>query len=270
MAYPNTITRNHKTFREATSLALPTKSQDQTSENPASQELLRLLQQKASVKPNTKSTNSYINNKMNSLVRKLIASKSTFDPTQCLNGPLYATVHFIGDTPLWEKIAVAGVRNVKGQRYTLVDDTSGKFVNYAEIWGKNFCLKAVGEFYDKRSVSSSIDADADSFNYPYNFLALLVAKLWRKEKLKPTPYDYEATVTGASVILFQKYSFDVAIAGTGTVRVLYADPNLRIFLSPTDTNVTMGGGDWESAGLIVVQVRFDLVYCDWNDRLLGH
>jgi hypothetical protein len=181
---------------------------------------------------------------------------------------LYATVHFIGDTPLWEKIAVAGVRNVKGQRYTLADDTSGEFVNYAEIWGQNLCLQAVGKFIDKGSVSSSIGTDANSYNNPYDFLGPLVAKLRRKEKMKPTPYDYEAIVTGASVVLFQKYSFDVAIAGTGTVRVLYADPNLRIFLSPTNTNVTTGGGDWESAGLIVVQVRFDLVYCDWNDRLL--
>lgn len=57
------------------------------------------------------------------------------------------------------------------------------------------------------------------------------------------------------------------ILGTGTVRVLYADENLRIFLSPTDTNVTKGGGDWESEGLIVVQVRVDLVYADWTDRL---
>eukprot|EP00804_Cyclotella_cryptica_P023507 CCRYP_012165-RA/>CCRYP_012165-RA protein AED:0.03 eAED:0.03 QI:211/1/1/1/0/0/2/320/273 len=176
---------------------------------------------------------------------------------------------FTRDTPLWEKIAVGGGRNVKGQRYTLSDETSGEFVNYAEIWGQNLYLKAVGKFNDKGSVSSSIGPYAESSNNPFEFLAPLVANLRGKEQLKPTPYDYEAIVTGASFVLFQKYSFDVAIAGKGVVRVLYADPNLRIFLSPTDTNVTTGGGDWESAGLIVVQVRFDLVYSDWNDRLLG-
>ncbi|KAL3790683.1 hypothetical protein HJC23_009783 [Cyclotella cryptica] len=261
--------RNHQTCLGATSLISPRKIPDQTTQNTASRELLRLLQQKASVKPNTQSTDSSLDNQINSLVRTLIASKSTFDPTQCLNGPLYATIHFIGDTPLWEKIAVGGGRNVKGQRYTLSDETSGEFVNYAEIWGQNLYLKAVGKFNDKGSVSSSIGPYAESSNNPFEFLAPLVANLRGKEQLKPTPYDYEAIVTGASFVLFQKYSFDVAIAGKGVVRVLYADPNLRIFLSPTDTNVTTGGGDWESAGLIVVQVRFDLVYSDWNDRLLG-
>jgi hypothetical protein len=85
--------------------------------------------------------------------------------------------------------------------------------------------------------------------------------------LLPTPYDYSATVTGASIVLFQKLILNVSIERTGTVRVLYADENLRIFVSPTDTNVTRGGGDWESEGLIVVQARVDLVYEDWIDRL---
>ena len=59
---------------------------------------------------------------------------------------------------------------------------------------------------------------------------------------------------------------NLSIEGTGTVRVLYADENLRIFVSPTDTN-SKGGGDWESECLIVVQVRVDLVYDDWIDSL---
>jgi hypothetical protein len=74
-------------------------------------------------------------------------------------------------------------------------------------------------------------------------------------------------VTGASISLWNKFALNLSIEGTGTVRVLYADENLRIFLSPTDTNVTKGAGDWESEGLIVVQVRIDLVYDDWVDKL---
>ena len=85
--------------------------------------------------------------------------------------------------------------------------------------------------------------------------------------LLPTPYDYSAIVTGASIVLFQKFILTVTIEGSGIVRVLYADENLRIFVSPTDTNVTRGRGDWESEGLIVVQVRADLVFNDWIDRL---
>ena len=44
------------------------------------------------------------------------------------------------------------------------------------------------------------------------------------------------------------------IQGSGVVRVLYANPQLRIFLSPTQ-----GDGGWEDQGLVVVQVRSDLI-----------
>jgi hypothetical protein len=175
-------------------------------------------------------------------------------------------VHFIGNTPLWEKIAIGKVLNVKGQRYTLRNETSGSFVNYAEIWGQNLYLKAVGKFVEKGLVSSEIEADrvVKTSDNPFGALASLFSPRGNEQN-KPTPYDYEATVSGASIVLFGKYAFNVDIEGTGIVRVLYADPNLRIFLSPTDTDVTRGAGDWESAGLIVVQVRVDLVYGDWSD-----
>lgn len=41
------------------------------------------------------------------------------------------------------------------------------------------------------------------------------------------------------------------------LRVLYGDSDLRIFVSPQDTEST--AGDWERRGLIVVQVRNDLI-----------
>ena len=229
-----------------------------------SDELLRLLQQKATAKPNAP-TDINLDNEINSLVRTLIASKSTFDPKESINGPLFASVHFIGNTPLWEKISVGRARNVKGQKYTLLDDTSGSFVNYAEIWGCKLFLKAVGKFIAKGVVPSNDEVETEVSSSPLNFLASLFQPQSTARQIS-TPYDYEAIVSGASIVLFNKFSLDVAIEGTGTVRVLYADPNLRIFLSPTDTNVTSGAGDWESAGLIVVQVRVDLVYIDWIDR----
>ena len=78
------------------------------------------------------------------------------------------------------------------------------------------------------------------------------------------PYDYDVTVTGASIEVFG-FQVNIPISGTGCARVLYADPCLRIFISPNDTNVETGGGDWESAGLISVQVRVDLVLnSPWN------
>lgn len=259
--------RSHPSALGAVSFTEPGKTRIQSSQMKiidASNELLRLLQQKASSK-----TNDELDNQINSLVRTLIASKSTFDPRESLDGPLFATIHFIGDTPLWEKIAVGSVRNVKGQRYTLNDDTSGEFINYAEIWGQNLYLKAGGKFIEKGVVTSSAVSDIamKTSNNPLDKLKSFFAIQENKQK-KPTPYDYEAIVSGASIVLFGRYSFDVTIEGTGTVRVLYADPNLRIFLSPTDTDVTRGAGDWENAGLIVVQVRVDLVYNDWIDQTL--
>lgn len=177
---------------------------------------------------------------------------------------------------------------MKGQRYTFDDRT---FVNYAEILGENLYLTARGEFDDVgpsvvTTASSTSTSNADSVTTdvgvtrgkqtPFEAFASLFRSndnngterpTRRNLLLLSTPYDYSATVTKASVVLFGKYAFDVIIEGAGIVRVLYADRNLRIFLSPEDTNVTRGMGDWESRGLIVVQVRVDLVYDDWIDRL---
>lgn len=240
--------------------------------------LLQLLQQEE-LFPNDSGDDSTIKQYISSL----ISSKSYFDPATCIGGPLFASVYFIGDTPGWAKISVGGVRNVKGQKYTALDDTTnegilgGTFVNYAEIVGSNFYLKAFGDWKDVGSVvfDDEGSSSSNSNDNPFDFLTSLFNKksanggssTKQQSKSNPTPYDYSAAVKGASIVLFDKFTLDVPIEGTGTVRVLYADENLRIFLSPTDTNVTRGGGDWESEGLIVVQVRVDLVYDDWVDNL---
>lgn len=237
-----------------------------------SAELLRLLRDKAA---NYSKNEATADGQINSLMQTLIASKSKFDPSKCIDGPLYASVHFTGgSTPLWEKIAVKNVRNVKGQRYTLKGGTSGTFVNYAEVLGRNFYLKAVGDCIDEgpvRSLQPEEDAaSSDETSNPFGAFKSLFQSVGggnQQSTLLPTPYDYSAKVKGASFVFFQKYSLDLNIEGTGTVRVLYADQTLRILLSPTDTNVTLGAGDWESEGLIVVQVRVDLVYDDWDTVL---
>ena len=264
-----------------------------------SNELLSLLQRKASSTPSSSSRTdaaAELDVRIDSLVRALVLSRTPFDPYSSIDGPLFASVHFIGETPLWEKIGapllgVVARRNVKGQRYALND---GTFVNYAEILGDKLYLTASGNFDDAgpatsatttatsppNADSATTDDDGVSRRNDNPFEAMF-ASLFRSNgngggmmersrtppALLPTPYDYSATVTGASVVLLMKFAFDVAIEGTGTVRVLYADGDLRVLLSPEDTDVTRGGGDWESRGLIVVQVRVDLVYDDWIDRL---
>jgi hypothetical protein len=236
-----------------------------------SADLLPLLQQKASAS----TANLALDAQINTLIQSLVATRAPFNPETCIGGPLFATIHFIGEnTPLWEKIAFGGVRNVKGQKYTLADGKSGTFANYAEIFGRNLFLKATGTFNDVGAVSTLNEATANvkKTNNPFESIASLFTQnsqstTKRNIDNKSTPYEYEALVTGASLVLFQKYSVDINIEGAGTVRVLYADENLRIFLSPTDTEVTAGGGDWEREGLIVAQVRVDLVYKDWVDVL---
>lgn len=171
------------------------------------------------------------------------------------------------------------MRNVKGQKFTLDEDHGGTFVNYAEIWGDNLYLTAAGDCIAAGPVIdpspiSTLAPEEKSTNNPFEIkLASLFGPFKTKSNnvkqpsaLLPTPFDYFATVTGASIVFFQKIVLNLAIQGTGTVRVLYADEKLRIFVSPSDTNVTSGGGDWESEGLIVAQVRVDLVNDDWIDR----
>ena len=194
-------------------------------------------------------------------MQSLIESRSSFDPSTSIDGPLFASIHFIGNTPLWEKIGSGAVRNVKGQKYNLNDQT---FTNYAEIWGDSLCLKANGKLSEKGPVQVKSSSQADG--NPFSAIASLFGSNNAGGGTK-TPFDYEARVTGASISIWNKFVLNLSIEGTGTVRVLYADKNLRIFVSPTDTNVTKGGGDWESEGLIVVQVRVDLVYDDWIDSL---
>lgn len=233
-----------------------------------SDELLRLLIQKAAAKPNEIDT---LNNEINPLVQILIESRSSFDPSTSIDGPLFASIHFIGNTPLWEKIGSGAVRNVKGQKYNLNDQT---FTNYAEIWGDSLCLKANGKLSKKGPVQAQLDFSSQADGNPFSAIASFFGSNannagggTNQSSLLPTPFDYEARVTGASISIWNKFVLNLSIEGTGTVRVLYADENLRIFVSPTDTNVTKGGGDWESEGLIVVQVRVDLVYDDWIDSL---
>ncbi len=174
-------------------------------------------------------------------------------------------------------------RNVKGQRYAL---DNGTFVNYAEILGDKLYMTARRNFDDAgpatmttttmatsrpNADSATTDDDGVSRRNNNSFEAMFTS-LFRLNgnggdmmersrpppALLPTPYNYSATVTGASVVLLGKFTIDVAIEGTGTVQVLYADGDLRVLLSPEDTNVTRGG-DWESRGLIVVQVRFTMI-----------
>jgi len=68
------------------------------------------------------------------------------------------------------------------------------------------------------------------------------------------------TVNRASIVVGdpQQQRLDIPIAGTGYLRVLYADSNLRILVSPKSST----DDRWEKAGLMVAQVRADLFDSD--------
>jgi hypothetical protein len=69
------------------------------------------------------------------------------------------------------------------------------------------------------------------------------------------PCEIVANVTGGGLFVGGNKLFNLDfIKGTGVVRVLYADTNLRILESPYQNN-----GGWEDQGLIAVQVREELL-----------
>lgn len=71
------------------------------------------------------------------------------------------------------------------------------------------------------------------------------------------PVDFIATVDKASIFLGSKSLLDIPVSGTGYLRVLYADPKLRIFISPNNKSSAITGDRWEQPGLKVVQVCVD-------------
>jgi len=238
-------------------------------QNPTSAKLLSLLQQKFSLGDEG-------NKEINKLVSTLTQSESYFDPKTCINGPFYATCYFIGNEPLWEKISKFFKRktNLKGQKYTINEgaNSQNRVVNYSEIFGNAINLQASGNFVESKKQKKNLYQDSASDetisrNFLETFLKpLFSAQTLESPELRKCPFDYDVTVTGASINLFDK-TLEIPITGVGCARVMYADPFLRIFMSPRDTEVLSGGGDWETAGLTTVQVRVDLIESSFQDNL---
>jgi hypothetical protein len=68
------------------------------------------------------------------------------------------------------------------------------------------------------------------------------------------PADFVVTVNKASIFMGAKNLINIPISGKGYLRVLYADPRLRIFVSPKSTT----DDRWEKAGLKVAQICIDI------------
>lgn len=198
--------------------------------------------------------------RISSLVGTLTDARVQFDPSKCLDGPLYFSNVVDGPPPLWERFGIklggrSSAGNIQGQQYRYRDDERS-VVNYAEILGKSFHLRAYGTYEkDGDSEDDSKAQEEQNATSPFdNVLAFLGGGVSSStSKLIQCPADFTVTVTNASFVVLGN-RLDVPIAGTGYLRVLYADENLRIFVSPKSTT----DDRWEKAGLTVAQVNINL------------
>ncbi len=225
----------------------------------SNEELLSLLLKKA--KPDIVTSSDDIK-RIEYLMDVLQNQNSFFDPKICLYGPLFAALHQTGPQPFWEKYDINlpfgnGKKNIKGQRYTLNEEGNYDVFNYAEFLGENVSAQGVGVC--QKNTNESLregGGENNNVNEGNIFSNLFKSSNSNSDTVK-CPADYTIQVTGASLNILKK-SLDFKIQGTGYLRVLYADENLRIFTTPKNT-ASSGNMIDEKAGLTVVQVRVDLI-----------
>ncbi len=211
------------------------------------------------------------------LIESLTSRNLPFNPDISLNGPLFAVLYQMGPQPFWEAYdfdfsSFTGIKNLKGQKYEKAGDGLIGVTNYAEFWGKQFNVQAVGvakKNEDEKSIpESSNTSNANKSKIPKSKLSGFIGGILKKRKknqeqsesetksnLLTCPVDYTIQVKSAYVNILDN-KFDIDINGTGYLRVLYADKNLRILTSPKATTDSKIG---EKEGLTVAQVRVDLL-----------
>ena len=169
---------------------------------------------------------------LNALVDELMAARVPFRGGLLADGALWRASFVRGTKPRWRKNAelLPFLNNRQGQAYAPFADggEGGTVLNYGEVLGRALFFKAVGSF-------TPVDARATR-----------------------CPKDFDVSIERGGFVLGEAFPFlSEAISGPGYLRCRYIDEELRIFESPQASPDT-GGGPWEQAGLIVVQVRDDL------------
>ena len=154
------------------------------------------------------------------------------------------------EDPIWEKTSLKP-SNIKGQQYYVRNDFQQSVINYSEVWGSDVTIKAEG-------VLTPIDDDDDDDEHDKakttNVSTNNAKEDSRTLRRLPDVFRVDATKISAS---FFGLTLDFSIQGSANLVVLYADPRIRIFVSPLPSETVVG--NWEQAGLVVVQVRGDLV-----------
>ena len=205
-----------------------------------------------------------------SLSSSFTTTPPTYDPTESLfDCGFFCTLYWYYPNkeeapPIWAKLSLLP-SNIKGQHYYLSNTFQQSVINYSEIYGNNIHIKAEATLYplssNINSSSSSTSGSNDNFSSSSSSSSSPgVVQNSRKLRTLPDTYQVDATKIILSVF---GLTFDFSIKGSANLVVLYADPRLRIFVSPMESRSVVG--DWESAGLVVVQVRSDLVPMTTNN-----
>lgn len=172
--------------------------------------------------------------------------------------------------PIWEQTSLKA-SNVKGQHYYVRnDDLQLAVINYSEIWGRSVYLTAEGTLAPIKN--GYIEDDDISNDKKSNTKAMTkrnVASVRNNNKSRslrrtcPDVFRVDATKVTLHVLGAE---LQLPIRGSSNLVVVYADPRLRIFVSPMESQSIVG--NWEEAGLVVVQVRSELVAASNDDALV--
>lgn len=163
------------------------------------------------------------------------------------------------EDPIWEKTSLKA-SNIKGQQYYIRNDFQQSVINYSEVWGPDVTITAEG-------VLTPIDEEQGDKNNNNNNDRPLVQTKKGSRILRKLPDLFRVDATKISAKIFG-LSLDFDIKGSANLVVLYADPRIRVFVSPLPSETLVG--NWEEAGLVVVQVRGDLVPAEnkWIPQLV--
>ena len=181
-----------------------------------------------------------------------------YDPTESLfGGGFYCTLYFYypnsasdssgepPEDPIWEKTSLKA-SNIKGQQYYIRNDFQQSVINYSEVWGPSVTISAEG-------VLTPIDGDGKE---PPQKSSVDKNTKTDSRSLRQLPDVFRVDATKISASIFG-LNLNFKIGGSANLVVLYADPRIRVFVSPLASETVVG--NWEEAGLVVVQVRGDLV-----------
>lgn len=176
-------------------------------------------------------------------VEELTAATVEFNPKECLDGPLFFSTVVSGPPPLWERLGLDfAVKNIQGQQYVYNDDEK-RVINYAEVLGSAIHVRAYGTYESDSSRAQPVESKGSGMMRLPNPFSRTDSPLLK------CPMDFVVTVDRACVSFFGN-QLSIPISGTGYLRVLYADPNVRIFVSKIPHNIYICSWSFSNSQLV--------------------